>query len=218
MANGLYRQACVQPSRQKIHVLSSSIHSVAVRTRVRRPGFMSHVFWLTGLPAAGKTTLARALEQRFKAQGQAVVVLDGDELRRGLCADLGMSDADRQENIRRAGEVAALLHRAGLQVICAFVSPFAEDRLRVRRLFDTGRFTQVHVSTSLQVCMQRDPKGLYARAQRGELHNLTGWDAPFEVPQDAEFVFDSHTMATGPLLEALCERAYGAGRPHKPSA
>lgn len=168
---------------------------------------MSHVFWLTGLPAAGKTTLARALEQRFKALGRAVVVLDGDELRRGLCADLGMSDADRQENIRRAGEVAALLQRAGLQVICAFVSPFAEDRLRVRQLFDEGRFTEVHVSTHLDVCIQRDPKGLYARAQRGELHNLTGWDAPFEVPQAAEFSFDSHTMATEPLLDALCARA-----------
>ncbi|MCQ9427006.1 adenylyl-sulfate kinase [Pseudomonas sp. LJDD11] len=172
---------------------------------------MSHVFWLTGLPAAGKTTLAKALEQRLKAAGRQALVLDGDELRRGLCADLGMSDADRRENIRRAGEVAALLQRSGLDVICAFVSPFNEDRQRVRQLFATGQFTEVHVSTSLQVCMQRDPKGLYARAQRGELHNLTGWDAPFEVPLAAEFSFDSHTMSTEHLLDALCERAVQSG-------
>ncbi|WNW10533.1 adenylyl-sulfate kinase [Pseudomonas sp. DTU_2021_1001937_2_SI_NGA_ILE_001] len=177
-----------------------------------------HVFWLTGLPAAGKTTLARALAQRLDAQGLRALVLDGDELRRGLCADLGMSDADRRENIRRAGEVALLLQRAGLHVICAFVSPFAEDRQRVRRLFAVGQFTEVHVSTCLEVCMARDPKGLYAKARRGELHNLTGWDAPFEAPVDAEFRFDSHSMAIAPLLEALCERAaasaQSAGLPH----
>lgn len=170
----------------------------------------AHVFWLTGLPAAGKTTLARGLEQRIKAVGQGAVVLDGDELRRGLCADLGMDDQGRRENIRRAGEVAALLHRAGVHVICAFVSPFAEDRRRVRDMFAAGQFSEVHLSTSLKECMRRDPKGLYDRALRGELYNLTGWDAPFEVPEHAEFTFDSEQADSNAMLDALLRRATGS--------
>lgn len=166
-----------------------------------------HVFWLTGLPASGKTTLARALEQRLAAAGQRAVVLDGDELRRGLCADLGMDDQGRRENIRRAGEVAVLFQRAGLHVICAFVSPFEQDRQRVRALFASGEFSEIHLSTSLQECMRRDPKGLYGRAQRGELHNLTGWDAPFEVPREAEFSFNSEQADNGEILDSLFARA-----------
>lgn len=166
----------------------------------------AHVFWLTGLSAAGKTTLARGLEQQLNANGQRCVVLDGDELRRGLCSDLGMDEQGRRENIRRAGEVALLLHRAGLHVICAFVSPVAEDRRRVRHLFDAASFTQVYVSTSLEECMRRDPKGLYGKARRGELDNLTGWDAPYEVPLQAEFNYDSEHMDRDAMINALLQR------------
>lgn len=162
-----------------------------------------HVFWLTGLPAAGKSTLALALEARLAAMNIQATRLDGDELRQGLCADLGLDDASRAENIRRAGEVAKLMHRAGLTVICAFVSPFNADRERVRRLFQPGEFTEVHLCTSLAECMRRDPKGLYGRAQRGEIHGLTGWDAPYEEPLAAELSFDTGELSLDTMAQKL---------------
>lgn len=167
-----------------------------------------HVFWLTGLPASGKTTLAQALIAHLKARGVAVVGLDGDQLRQGLCADLGFDPASRQENIRRAGELARLLHGAGLSVIGAFVSPFAADRDKVRHLFRPTEFSEVHLSTSLKECMRRDPKGLYARAQRGELTGLTGWDAPYEPPRAAEFTFDAERMTPTEMAHVLHSRIF----------
>lgn len=160
-------------------------------------------FWITGLSGAGKSTLAQALCAALRARGTPAAVLDGDELRRGLCADLGMSDADRHENIRRAGEVARLLADAGLVAICAFVSPFAADRERVRRLFPAGQFAEVYLSTSLETCAARDPKGLYAKARAGLLTGLTGWDAPYEPPPDAEFVFDTQALAPEGMVGAM---------------
>ncbi len=160
-------------------------------------------YWITGLSGAGKSTLAQALCAAVRARGRAAVVLDGDELRRGLCADLGMSDADRDENIRRAGEVAHLMSAAGLLVVCAFVSPFGAGRDRVRGLFPPGRFAEIYLSTSLATCAARDPKGLYARARAGELTGLTGWDAPYEAPRGAEFVFDTATATPAAMLAAL---------------
>lgn len=142
----------------------------------------AHCYWITGLPASGKTSLARALAENIQQEGQCAFVLDGDELRKGLCADLGLSDADRSENIRRAGEVAHLMVQAGVTVCCAFVSPFHADRERVRALFDPARFSEIHLDTPLEECIRRDPKGLYARARAGSLSGLTGWDAPYEVP------------------------------------
>jgi adenylyl-sulfate kinase len=161
------------------------------------------VWWLTGLPAAGKTSLARALCEALQASGAPAFVLDGDELRRGLCADLGLSEADRRENIRRAGAVARLMFDAGLNVACAFVSPFAQDRAVVRALFPAQRFVEVHLSTSLQECARRDPKGLYARARSGELRGLTGYDAPYESPQAAEFVFDTLDLSLADMVATL---------------
>ncbi|HZV64279.1 MAG TPA: adenylyl-sulfate kinase [Telluria sp.] len=160
-------------------------------------------FWITGLPAAGKSTLAHALLAALRQRGTAAVVLDGDELRRGLCADLGLSDADRHENIRRAGEVARLMADAGLLVICAFVSPFTADRARVRHLFPAGRFAEVYLSTSLASCAARDPKGLYARARAGTLTGLTGWDAPYEMPLLPEFVFDTWLAEPAAMVDTL---------------
>lgn len=160
-------------------------------------------FWITGLSGAGKSTLAQALFSALRQRGTPAMVLDGDELRRGLCADLGLSDADRHENIRRAGEVARLMSDAGLVVICAFVSPFAPDRERVRRLFPAGRFAEVYLSTSLATCAARDAKGLYARARAGILSGLTGWDAPYDVPFMPEFVFDTLSVEPAAMVNAL---------------
>lgn len=162
-----------------------------------------YCFWITGLSGSGKSSLARALSDALKAQEIAAVVLDGDELRRGLCSDLGLSDADRRENIRRAGEVARLMYDTGLVVICAFISPFAADRERARGLFPAGRFAEVYLSTPLEVCMQRDPKGLYARARAGAISGLTGWDAPYEVPQIPAFTFDTQRASIDEMLAEL---------------
>ncbi len=161
------------------------------------------VWWLTGLPAAGKSSLALGLRDALQARQRLACVLDGDELRRGLCADLGLSDVDRSENIRRAGAVAKLMFEAGLNVACAFVSPFAADRDRVRALFPAGRFVEVYLATPVEECMRRDPKGLYARARAGELRGLTGFDAPYEAPSRAEYVFDTPGLSVAAMVTRL---------------
>ena len=163
----------------------------------------TRIWWITGLPAAGKTSLARALCEALQQQGRMACVLDGDELRRGLCADLGLSEADRRENIRRAGEVARLMFDVGLNVACAFVSPFAADRAQVRDLFPSDCFVEVHLSTPLTECARRDPKGLYARARSGDITGLTGWDAPYEPPQAAEWTFDTSIHRVTDMLHSL---------------
>lgn len=164
---------------------------------------LCNAYWITGLPAAGKTTLGQALTQALIQRGAAAFLLDGDELRHGLCSDLGLSAADRSENIRRAGEVARLMTRAGLSVVCAFVSPFEADRRRVRALFEPGRFTEIYLNTSLEVCARRDPKGLYAKARAGELFGLTGWDSPYERPTAPEFTFDTAIFECDAIVQVL---------------
>lgn len=140
------------------------------------------VVWLTGLSGAGKSTLALALEHAMESRSGSVYVLDGDLLRRGLCSDLGYSRSDRAENIRRAGEVASIVLDAGLTVVAAFIAPYRADRDRLRTRFPPGRFIEVFVNAPLAVCEQRDVKGLYARARRGEIADFTGVSAPFEPP------------------------------------
>lgn len=167
-------------------------------------------YWITGLPAAGKTTLARALVAALQQRGQSAYLLDGDELRQGLCADLGLSDADRQENIRRAGEVARILANAGQTVVCAFVSPFQADRARVRALFAPGEFAEIHLTTPVDECARRDPKGLYARARAGQLQGLTGWDGPYEVPVRPEWAFDTQQWTADAMVDGMLEAAQQA--------
>ncbi len=142
--------------------------------------------WLTGLPAAGKSTIAIALEKRLYAVGRHTYRLDGDEVRRGLNRDLAFSEADRIENIRRASEVARLLVDAGLIAIVSFISPFRAQRDCLRALFPAGEFFEIFVDTPLAECERRDPKGLYARARRGALKDLTGIDSPYEPPLTPE--------------------------------
>jgi bifunctional enzyme CysN/CysC len=142
--------------------------------------------WLTGLPAAGKSTIANALEKRLFAAGRHTYLLDGDDIRLGLNNDLGFSEADRIENIRRVSEVARLLVDAGLIVIVSFISPYRAQRDRVRVLFEPGEFLEIFVDTPLAECERRDPKGLYAKARRGELKEFTGIDSPYEPPVSPE--------------------------------
>jgi bifunctional enzyme CysN/CysC len=151
------------------------------------------VLWFTGLSGAGKSTIARCLEEQLRASGRPVALLDGDELRLGLNKDLGFSAADRAENVRRVGEVARLMVNAGLTVIVALISPFRADRDAARGLFKPGQFVEIFVDTPLAVAEARDPKGLYRRARQGQLPAFTGVDSPYEVPLRAEITIDTQT-------------------------
>lgn len=147
--------------------------------------------WLTGLSGAGKSTLANALEVALSRSGKHTYLLDGDNVRHGLNKDLGMSDHDRTENIRRVGELSRLMVDAGLIVISAFISPFRSDRDAARALFDEGEFIEVHVDAPLATCEQRDPKGMYQKARKGLIKDFTGIDSPYEAPLNPELIVDT---------------------------
>jgi adenylyl-sulfate kinase len=163
-----------------------SADKITAVQREHRNGHRGLVIWLTGLSGAGKTTVATELERRLFALGKHTYLLDGDILRHGLCSDLNFSAESRRENIRRAGEVAALFADAGVICIAAFISPFRADRDRVRKMLSAGRFIEVFVNAPLEVCEQRDVKGLYAKARAGQLKEFTGVSAPYEPPTTAE--------------------------------
>jgi len=147
--------------------------------------------WLTGLSASGKSTIGYALERRLLSLGHACYVLDGDNLRHGLNRDLGFSVTERRENIRRTAEMAKLLNDAGLIVIAALISPRRDDRAMAREIIGDSLFVEIYLSTPLDTCEQRDPKGLYARARCGEIAEFTGISAPYETPLDPDLTFDT---------------------------
>ena len=147
--------------------------------------------WFTGLSGSGKSTLARSVEQALYELGHLTYVLDGDNIRHGLNGDLGFSDEDRKENIRRIGEVGRLFVDAGLITLSAFISPFREDRLAVRNLLEQGQFIEVYVDCPLKVCEQRDVKGLYAKARKNEIADFTGISSPYEAPDKPEIVVNT---------------------------
>ena len=159
---------------------------ITAAQREHRNGHRGLVIWLTGLSGAGKTTIATELERALFALGRHTYLLDGDILRHGLCSDLNFSADSRRENIRRAGEVAALFADAGVICIAAFISPFRADRDRVRQMLPAGRFIEVFVNAPVEVCEQRDVKGLYAKARAGQLKEFTGVSAPYEPPTAPE--------------------------------
>lgn len=160
--------------------------SVSLTEREARQSHPGMVVWFTGLSGAGKTTLASTVERALFARGCRTYFLDGDILRTGLCRDLGFSIADRRENVRRVGNVAQLMASAGLICFTALISPFQADRAQVRALLPRGRFVEIYVNAPLEVCEQRDPKGLYRRARAQELLDFTGISSPYEPPASPE--------------------------------
>lgn len=168
-------------------------HEAAVDrdSRASQRGHRSAILWFTGLSGAGKSTLANAVNVELFQRGMATYLLDGDNVRHGLCNDLGFSDADREENIRRIGEVAKLFLDAGVITLTAFVSPFRADRDRARSLVPPGDFIEIHCAAELAVCEQRDPKGLYAKARAGVIKDFTGISSPYEAPDSPELRVDT---------------------------
>ena len=165
--------------------------------------FKPFVLWFTGLSASGKTTLAGLLHAELTKSGFRCFVLDGDRLRGSLCSDLGFSPEDRAENLRRAGEVARLLIDAGLVVIAAFISPYVADRARVRSRFEKNQFYEIFLECPIEVCRQRDPKGLYRKAQEGLIPAFTGVSDPYEPPNAPDLVIRTGELTAQQSLEAL---------------
>jgi bifunctional enzyme CysN/CysC len=175
--------------------------SVSKAQRIRLKGHNPALIWFTGLSGAGKSTIANAVEARLNAMGAHTLLLDGDNVRGRLNKDLGFTDVDRVENIRRVGEVAKLMLDGGLIVLCAFISPFSAERRLVREMVEEGEFLEVHVDAPIEVCIARDPKGLYRRALAGEIRNFTGVDQIYEPPTAAELVLHSGSGTAGELAE-----------------
>ena len=177
----------------------------ATVTRERREKLQGHrgvVLWFTGLPSSGKSTVAHATEERLHQLGCRTFVLDGDNVRHGLCGDLGFTESDRKENIRRIGEIGKLFVEAGTMVLTAFVSPFRRDRERARGLLLHGDFLEIHCRCPVEICEHRDPKGHYKRAKAGQIKDFTGVSAPYEEPDDPDLVLDTATLS----VEASVDR------------
>ena len=163
--------------------------------------------WMTGLSGAGKSTLANALEQELNKQGKHTYILDGDNLRHGLNSDLGFTEADRNENVRRAAAAAQLMVDAGLIVIVGLISPFKKERDWARSLFKDNQFKEIYISTSLHECEQRDVKGLYQKARRGEVKDFTGIDSPYEPPEKAEVIIDTQNKSVDKCIQQILHEA-----------
>ncbi len=180
--------------------------------RQRQKGHKSAILWFTGLSGSGKSTLAHAVEDRLFEMGFHTYVLDGDNIRTGLNKDLGFSAEDREENIRRIGEVAKLFVDAGIFVLSAFISPYKKDRELVRNLVEKDEFIEIYVKCPLEVCEQRDVKGLYQKARAGIIKNFTGIDDPYEEPENPEIVVetDKETLeeSVNKIIKYLEEKGY----------
>lgn len=180
--------------------------------REQRNGHKSVLLWFTGLPSAGKSTLSHAVEERLYRDGLRTIVLDGDNVRHGLCSDLGFSAADRSENLRRIGEMSKLFLDAGIITLAAFVSPSSADRMFVRNMMQDAEFFEIYCRCSVDICERRDVKGMYKRARAGALANFTGVDGSYEPPADADLVVDTGTHSLQDsvtmVMDFLAERCH----------
>ncbi|MCG8487325.1 MAG: adenylyl-sulfate kinase [Chromatiales bacterium] len=178
----------------------------ATVTRDRREKMNLHrakLLWFTGLSGSGKSTIAHALEERLHQRGCRTYVFDGDNVRHGLCNDLGFSIEDRTENIRRIGEMSKLFVDAGVIALTAFISPIREDRDKVRNLFSKGDFIEVYIKASIETCESRDVKGLYKKAREGKIQNFTGISSPYEAPENPEIVVDTENREVDDCVDSL---------------
>ncbi|MGF2735322.1 adenylyl-sulfate kinase [Marinobacter sp. DUT-1] len=180
-------------------------HKVTRAERAEPKSQRPCLLWFTGLSGSGKSTIANALDVALYQRGYHTFLLDGDNVRHGLNRDLGFSDSDRVENIRRVGEVSKLFADAGLIVLSAFISPFASDRRLVRNLFPEGEFIEVFMNTPIETCEQRDPKGLYQKARAGKIKDFTGIDSPYEIPERPEVVLDTSLQSVDDCIEQLIQ-------------
>lgn len=180
-------------------------HKVTRADRASNKNQKPCLLWFTGLSGSGKSTIANALDVALHERGYHTFLLDGDNVRHGLCKDLGFSDDDRVENIRRIGEVSKLFADAGLIVLSAFISPFTSDRRLVRNLFPAGEFIEVFMDTPLDTCEDRDPKGLYQKARAGEIKHFTGITSPYEAPERPEVRLDTSAMSIDQCVESLID-------------
>ena len=185
--------------------------SVDRAARADKRGHRSAILWFTGLSGSGKSTLANAVNAALFERGLATYVLDGDNVRHGLCKDLGFSDADREENIRRIGEVAKLFLDAGVIVLTAFVSPFRADRDKARDLVEAGDFFEIFCAADLDVCESRDPKGLYAKARSGAIKEFTGISSPYEAPDTPELKIDTGAQELVESVEVVIKALQDKG-------
>jgi adenylylsulfate kinase len=186
-------------------------HATVTRTRREvQNGHRGAIFWFTGLSGAGKSTLAHAVEESLHQKGCRTFVLDGDNVRHGLCSDLGFSTTDREENIRRIGEMAKLFMEAGVIVLTAFISPFRADRERVRGMVERGDFIEIYCDTPIEVCERRDVKGMYKKARAGQITEFTGITSPYEPPINSELNVNTGTedlnVCVGQIIEEVTRR------------
>ena len=177
--------------------------SVDREARSQQRGHRSAILWFTGLSGSGKSTLANAVNVALHKDGYSTYVLDGDNIRHGLCKDLGFSDLDREENIRRIGEVANLFMDAGIVAITAFVSPFKADRDKVRTIIGNNDFIEIYCAANLSVCEKRDTKGLYKKARLGEIKEFTGISSPYEVPDNPEIIIDTGNIGLNDSVQKI---------------
>ena len=194
--------------------LTWTVSPVTREERAARFGHRGAVIWFTGLSGSGKSSLSTGLEKQLNQRGQATFILDGDNLRQGLCSNLGFSDEDRSENIRRAGEAAKLMAEAGLVVLCSLISPFRTDRRRVREICrrDGVPFAEIFVNASIEVCEARDPRGLYKKARAGQIKNFTGLSSPYETPEAPELELRTGEISLEACLVRLTDFSLGLSR------